>query len=275
MGVFSDGTPFLNVRGLARLCGVDHSTVIRITQDWLDVPLKPREQKIRELVRDQGADDSIAFRAIDKGGTIHHTVSVAVCMSVLEYYAFEARADNDTASKNYRVLARKGLTEFIYSQVGYNPTGQSNVAWQQFHDRVSLSYHTVPDGYFSIFKEVADFFVTLIRQGADLGKSFIPDLSIGSHWSKFWVGENLEIIFGERIKYQHNYPEYFPQSASNPQMAYCYPDDALGEFRKWIREIYIVNKLPTYLSDKVKQGYIAAPRATAALAAFKPSLTLK
>jgi hypothetical protein len=35
MGVLSDGTPFLNLRGLAAMCGVDHSQIVRITGDWL------------------------------------------------------------------------------------------------------------------------------------------------------------------------------------------------------------------------------------------------
>src|SRR5689334_11697424 len=66
MGVLSDGQPFLTIRGLARLCGVDHSSIIRITADWLQTPLKAREQKIRELVREQEADDKIAFIAVPK-----------------------------------------------------------------------------------------------------------------------------------------------------------------------------------------------------------------
>ena len=44
MGVLSDGQAYLTIRGLARMCGVDHSSIIRITADWLLVPLKAREQ---------------------------------------------------------------------------------------------------------------------------------------------------------------------------------------------------------------------------------------
>ncbi|RSV40075.1 hypothetical protein CA234_12470 [Sphingomonas sp. ABOLE] len=268
MGVLSDGTPFLNIRGLAAMCGVDHSMIVRITGDWLETPLKPREKKIRELVRAQGADDSVAFIALHKDGTIHHAVPAAVCMAVLEYYAFEARVGNETASNSYRLLARKGFNDFIYAQVGYNPTGTSQVAWRQFHDRVSLSYHTVPHGYFSIFKEVADIIVTMIRAGAEIGQEFIPDISVGVTWGKYWTKENLEVIYGERVRYEHNYPEYFPQAASNPQQAFCYPDEALGEFRKWVREEYIPNRMPKYLNDKVKQGQLPAPAASAAIDAF-------
>lgn len=270
MGVLSDGSPFLNIRGLASMCGVDSSMITRITADWISTPLKPREQKIRELVRAQGADDSVAFIAIEKSGTINHIIPSAVCMAVLEYYAFEAKTPNSKAAKSFRLLARKGFSDFIYSQVGYNPSGSSSVAWQQFHDRVGLSYHTVPDGYFSIFKEIADMLVTMIREGATIGAQFIPDISVGMHWGKYWTTESLDIVYGDRVKYQHNYPAYFPQSASNPQTPYAYPDDALGEFRKWVREVYLPTKLPNYLNDKVKQGQLPAKKAAAAIDAFKP-----
>lgn len=270
MGVLTDGTPFLNIRGLARMAGVDHTTIIAITTNWQTTPLKPREQKIRELVRAQGVDDSLAFIALERNGTIHHAIPSAVCMAILEYYAFEARTESDTAAKSYRVLARKGFNDFIYAQVGYNPSGASDVAWQQFHDRVSLAYHTVPAGYFSVFKEIADMFVTMLRAGARLGKDFIPDISVGLAWSKHWQAENLDVVFGDRIRYEHSYPSYFPQSASNPQPAFCYPDDALGEFRKWFREKYLTTNMPKYLTDKVRAGHLPASAATAAIEAFTP-----
>jgi len=194
-----------------------------------------------------------------------------VCMAVLEYYAFEARQpDNNQAAKSYRVLARKGFRDFIYAYVGYNPSGESSIAWQQFHDRVTLAYHTVPVGYFSIFKELADIFVMLIRNGANVGPQFLPDISVGQLWSKYWAAESLDIIHGDRIKYEHNYPLYYPQSASNPQHPYCYPDEALGEFRKWVREVYLPKRMPDYLLSKVKQGQLPPAVATAALEAFTP-----
>jgi hypothetical protein len=122
------------------------AAIVRITADWQLSPLRPREQKIRELVRAQGADDGVAFYAVTRNGVISHIVPSAVCMAVLEYYAFEARGDNEQAAKSYRLLARKGFTDFIYAQVGYNPSGAADVAWKQFHDRVTLTYHTVPVG---------------------------------------------------------------------------------------------------------------------------------
>lgn len=274
MAVLSNGEPVVNLRGVARLAGVDHSLIVRLTADWMETPQKPRVAKIRELVRAQGADDSIAFIAVQKEGMIYHTIPSAVVMAILEYYAFEARLENGHAAKSYRLFARKGFRDFIYAQVGYNPSGAPDIAWKQFHDRVSLSYHTVPDGYFSVFKELADLYVTLIRAGANVGQKFIPDISVGQHWSKHWTSNNLDVVYAPRLKYQHNYPNYFPQSASNPQAPYCYPDEALAEFRHWIKEVYLVEKMPPYLITQVQKGQISAPIATAALDAFKPKPAL-
>lgn len=270
MGVLSDGTPYLTIRGLARMCGVDHTQIVRITGDWTLQPLRPREQKIRELVRAQGFDDTVAFYAVERNGVINHIVPSAVCMAILEYYAFEARTGGEQAAKSYRVLARKGFNDFVYAQVGYNPTGAPSIAWQQFHDRVSLAYHTVPEGYFSIFKEIADVLVLMIRQGVNIGSTFLPDISVGQLWARHWQSENLAIIHGERIRYQHNYPNYFPQAASNPQSPYCYPDDALPEFRRWIREVYIPQRLPGYLSTKLSQGQLSKSVATRTVEELAP-----
>lgn len=270
MGVLTDGTPFLTICGLARMCGIDMASIVRMTAAWDDTPLKPREQKIRELIRAAGGDDTVAFFGFIKNGVVHHAVPAAVCMAVVEYYAFEARGDNDQASRSYRTLARKGFNDFIFAQVGYNPAGSPSIAWQQFHDRVTVAYHAVPAGFFSIFKEIADILVTLIRSGADLGPHFVPDISVGQRWAAHWKKHNLEVLYGERRQYEHNYPTYFPQAPSNPQPAYCYPDDALPEFRSWVRKEYLPTHMPQYLNTKVAQGHISAPKAITAINAFAP-----
>lgn len=47
---------------------------------------------------------------------------------------------------------------------------------------VPRSGFAAPDGYFSVFKELADITVMLIRSGANLGSSFIPDIGVGQPW---------------------------------------------------------------------------------------------
>ncbi len=269
MGVLSNGTSYLTIRGLARMCGVDHSVIVRVTDQLLDDPEKPRARQIRELIKGQGGNDGIVFFPVEKNGVLHHTIPDKVCMAILEYYAFEARGGDGQALKAYRALARKGFRDFIYAQVGYNPSGAVDVAWQQYQDRVSLVYDNVPAGYFCVFKEIAEMFVTLLQSGAKLGNGFIPDISVGQAWGKHWTADNLDNVYGMRRQFHHNYPDYFPQSASNPQPANCYPDDALPEFRRWMREHYLTNGLPKYLVSKVKAGQLEAPAATIAVEAFK------
>lgn len=60
----------------------------------------------------------------------------------------------------------------------------------------------------------------------------------------------MEVKYGERIPYDHNYPEYYPQSDSNPQPANAYPDEALPEFRSWFRQVYLPTKFPVYILQK-------------------------
>ncbi|WP_421400490.1 hypothetical protein [Agrobacterium fabrum] len=274
MGVLTNGQPYLTMRGLARLCGLPNSVIVRIGEYWQDTPARPREQRIKQILVDQGVDPKRFFLAIQKDGSVHHAIPEVICMAVLEYYAIDAKSESkDHALKSFRTLARKGFSDFIYSQVGYSPKQGSNVAWQKFHDRVSLSYNTVPAGYFSVFKEMADIMVTLIREGADLGDKFVPDISVGIHWGKKWTAENLDAVYGMRMKYEHSYPDYFPQAASNPQLPNCYPDEALGEFRKWMREKYLAKHLPDYIGTKVKQGMIPGASAQLAVQALNRQAT--
>lgn len=252
MGVLTDGTAYLTGRGLARMCGVDQKVIVQMTAQWEED--RPREARIKDALRQQGVAMDQPYIVIQRNGATHHAFPDIVCMAVLEYYAFEAAEPRPQALKNYRLLARRSFRDFIYTQVGYDPRGLIPVAWQQFHDRVSLVYDSVPAGYFGIFKEIADIIVTLIRGGALVGPEFVPDISVGVHWGKHWVENGFDAVYGNRIKYEHAYPNAFPQAASNPQAVYCYPDAALGEFRRWMRVEYLPGKFPGYLSTKERQG---------------------
>jgi len=275
MGVLGDGTPFLTLRGLARMCGIDHTTLVKLTSEWGFRPAKAREQKIRDLIKAQGFDDTVFFHAVKKNGTINHAIPAHVCMAVLEYYAFEISIENAHAIRSFRALAKKGFTDFVYAQVGYNPDGKVSLAWQQFHDRVSLVANAVPAGYFSVYQEIAGMIVPMINAGIDVGPSIVPDISVGQRWSKYWVSEHLEVLHGARRSYQHNYPVYFPQAPSNPQTPYCYPDEALGDFRKWFRDTYLSVHLRDYLSNQARIGKIKPAIATKAVDSFKPKAIAK
>lgn len=158
------------------------------------------------------------------------------------------------------------VSQWVYDWMsGKNPTDR---LWAQFQDRVSLVYDTVPLGYFCVFREVADLYASMIARGADFGTRMILDISVGGAWADHWKGGNLAERFGERMKFDHNYPQYFPQAMSNPQAAWCYPEDALPAFKRWLRETYVPVKMPNYLRNMVGQGKLPAEIANNTLAAL-------
>ena len=91
---------------------------------------------------------------------------------------------------------------------------------------------------------------------------------MGRLWSTHWSNSAFDGLYGSRMRYSHNYPDYFPQAASNPQPAYCYPELALPEFRRWMREVDSPDRLPGYLAQKVKQGMLPASFAEVAALTF-------
>jgi hypothetical protein len=269
MGVLSDGTPFLTGRGLARLCGVTHAQIQRIATDWIDEAQKSRVSAIREILSHRGVSVDSPYVAVEQRSGTFHAYPDVVCLAILEYYAFDAATKQQEAQKNYRLLAGHALREFIFTQVGYDPDYKIPDAWRQFHDRVSLTYNSLPHGFFGIFKEMADMIVTLGQAGLQIDSKFVPDISVGITWAKHWTDHALTEKFGERQKFEHNYPSYFPQARSNPQEPWCYPDAALGEFRRWLREQYIgEGKFEKYISQKVQNHELPVSFAQLAIAAY-------
>lgn len=143
-------------------------------------------------------------------------------------------------------------------------------SWRHFHDRVDVTSGSVPDGYFSIFHEIAGMIVPMIKQGVKLDEHTIPDISVGIIWSKYWKKHDMDSMFGKRINYPHKYPEYYAQAAAGEKDAWCYPEGALGEFRKWFREQYQPKSLPNYVAGKQKKGDIEPETANKLIDTFAP-----
>lgn len=275
MGVLDNGTPFLTLRGLANVCGIDHAPLLRLANNWGDEVAKPRGQKILALLHSQGhPGDFLYFRTLGKNGEQINAFPDDVCMAILEYYAFEAeRYCTDSARRHYRLLARKSFRDFIYKQCGYDPATAVPALWQPFHDRVSLLHNTVPAGYFGVFHATQDLFVTLGQNGIHSDKSFLPDISVGIAWAIHWKRIKGDEQFGVRVRYDHNYPASYPQSESNPQEPWAYPEMALGEFSRWFRENYIAEgKLETYLKGRSSKKPLPREFVNKVLLAFKPAV---
>lgn len=276
MGVLSDGTPFLTQRGLSVLCGVENAHIGTISSQWHDEIPKPRVNKIRDILARDGHQLKDAHVHVRVGSRTLYAYREEISLAVIEYYAFDAgQFCQEEARENFRILARKGFRDAIYESVGYAPQQDTDDRWKPFHDRLSLVYHSAPDGYFSIFKESAELTVTLGQNGIYSSDKLIPDISIGKCWSKHWGDKKLEERFGKRLEYNHYYPSYFPQSISNPQTPWCYPEEGLGEFKRWLREDYIRGgKFRSYISGQLQKKQITANVAQQALAAYNvPTLS--
>jgi hypothetical protein len=259
MGVLNDTTPYLTERGLARLCGVNPKTISDLANNWIEERLKPRGKRIKQILIDHSFTSERIVIKTEQNGQKVSAYPDAVCMAVLEYYAFESDStDSQTAQRNYRLLARKTLRDFIYESIGFSPESLKLNSWKHYHDRILLN--KLPAGYFSVFREIADIVVSAIESGLIIDSHTVPDISVGQMWATHWKKNNLSEKYGDRIKHPHEYPEYFPQAAANTE-ANIYPLSALGDFRIWLEGTYLPKNFPSYLQKKITQGLI--PQATA------------
>jgi len=270
MGVLSDGTPYLNQRGLAALCGVQNAHIGTISSQWIDDD-KPRIKTIRTNLAKAGFTSAAAHIELIHNGQPHYCYPAEVCLAVLEYYAFDAGTNcQPEARDNFRLLAGSKLREMIYSQVGYDPAHLKR--FDKWHERISLNYQSAPRAFFHVFNEAHTVVYELILAGADIGEKNVVDISIGQHWSKYWTDNDLTSVYGDRTRYPHCYPDSHPQAKSNPQESWCYPLAALGPYRAWLQDTYIEGgKFSAYLKGKVSKGEIASSVAQLAAAALVPA----
>ncbi|BET57899.1 hypothetical protein [Geobacter sp. 60473] len=268
MGVLENGVPYLSESGLARMCGVDRKVLNRLAINWTDEKTKERGMAINQMLEKSGYFENELYLKSEHNGTVINAYTEPVCLAILEYYAFVTKEKRDEAINAFRTLARTTFRTFIYQATGYSPDQKVLDSWKHFHDRVDMILDSVPLGYFSVFREIASMIVPMIRAGIMISDRVVPDISVGKAWSSYWTDNNLAATHGERTKYDHEYPLYYPQSKSNPQPAYAYPDSALGEFRGWLRQNYITSKFPNYLINQAKQGKIPAPVANKAIETF-------
>ncbi|MCO8017528.1 KilA-N domain-containing protein [Brevundimonas diminuta] len=212
------------------------------------------EAFVAELVRETGIPATELIQSVSGGdpqrqGTwVHPQVAIHLAQ---------------WASPRFAVMVSRWVLEWM------SGAGSADRAWRVFTDRLDLVSDQVPAGFFCIFRETADVYAALIRAGINPGLRILLDISVGQHWSKFWLNQQLESRFGARARYSHYFPPYWAQSLSNPQTPYCYPEDALGAFKRWLRDVYIPLKMPLYLKDQARKGKISQVEATNAIAALE------
>lgn len=268
MGVLEDGLPYLSQKGLAAMLGINRSTLQDFTAAWSKQASTKQIENFNKILKNYEYSEDELYIEAEVNGTILYAYTEPVCMALLEYYT--SITPKEQAKKSMRILVRDSFSRFVYTAVGYSPEQKQLDVWRDFHTRIDLVASNVPVGCFCVFMETAGLVVPLIKEGIIVNNRTVPDGSIGIHWSNYWRENKLDQIYGEPIKYLHYYPENYPQSASNPQKVWAYPDDALPLFRKWLREVYISEKLHTYMMKIIKEGKIDKKIGMKALEAVMP-----
>ncbi len=271
MGILESGVPYLSGRGLAKLCGVAPGVIHTWTPVYDPNTITGRDATLRDLLRKYDYHEPTLYVQVELGGKRTNAFPADVCNAVLEYYAFESRGDTTEAMKNFRSLARGGLRTFIYQSLGYDASGAPS-GWVDFQQRLTLN--KLSPGLFSAFSEMHKLVLLAIQGGLVVNHKTIPDISIGRVWSGHWTKEKLAETYGEREKYEHTYPDSYPQSAQNPYDAYAYPIAALGEFHTWFQGTYVPQYFPKYVRDKVKDGAIKPAQAAALITTVRTNLMI-
>lgn len=245
LGVLEDGSVYANGRSLARLCGVVPSAIIQQAAQWAQ---GKRDGELAKALVEAGVRSQLLYQEAKEAGRDIHAYPEIVCMVCLRYYGF--KVGNPIAADNFQKLAILGLRDFVYRSLGYSPAARVPDKWRQFQDRMAIN--NVPQGYFSVFQEMSKLVVDAIHKGLVVDDHTVPDISVGQRWSSHWADSDGDSVYGKRIKHEHNFPDYFPQSKHNPYDAHAYPLIALGVFRIWLEDIYLPMYFPKYLERKVK-----------------------
>jgi len=253
MGVLSDGTPYLTLYGLAKLCGIDEAPLRMFTSNWTAEKNKPRGQKIAQYLADRGYPhvEQLYSRVINSSNVETHAYPDYVCMAIMRYYAMDAaNFDRSVAVGNFVRLAEYTLKRMIYEKANYNPNASIDLSFENYRARIKLN-DQIPTTHFAVFREIADIAMNLIGGGFPMDDTTSLDGSVGGYWARYWAANRLSEKFGERIQHPHLYPDNYRQAAANKYItAWIYPIEALGVFRKWLHDNYAMDSLPKYLGNK-------------------------
>lgn len=115
----------MSISGLARLCGVAQQTLQQRLLDKLSQENNSTWKPPQLLERFQGRVYSKLLIG-DNPGFPAKIVVDEVCAAVIEYYAFESKAANETAIFTYRKFATKGIQQWIKEVTGYAQEGNND-----------------------------------------------------------------------------------------------------------------------------------------------------
>ncbi|KOR27415.1 hypothetical protein TI03_06955, partial [Achromatium sp. WMS1] len=110
----------ISLRGLAKLCGVDHSTILRVLRNAQKVKgevVHLRETELYNLLKDKDIflEKVVHLSPSPQGGPVKIIV-LEVCMIFIRYYAKKGKPQ---AIETLSLFSEFGAEQFIYIQTGY------------------------------------------------------------------------------------------------------------------------------------------------------------
>jgi hypothetical protein len=103
---------------------------------------------------------------------------------------------------------------------------------------------SVPAGYFSILQEMTLTLIAPLEQaGYSATNKIVPDISQGRMFCKY-LRDNHGIDTDSLPQYMHRYPD------GRVVPAKLYPESILGDFRKFLREVWFQTRAESYFREK-------------------------
>ena len=239
-----DGESGMSVTALADFCGVRQQTITQLL-NRVEVA-DPITNDLPEQLRSFAGKD---LRLITNDVQGIKIIPDEACYAIAEYYAFDARSyeGQKIAQDNYRMAGRAGIRVFIWAQTGYIPellreSLRSNTT--TYISRLeNMRDHTVSDDLWTTFREGAEVLLLVEKEmGVPVDQMDLCDGSIGSHWSRY---RKEQPWAGEVGSYIHVYRDKRGERECN-----AFDLSELSYFRRWLRDVYIPEHLPSYLAEK-------------------------
>ncbi len=233
-----DGKVNSSIRGVARLCDVESSSLSRA----LNSADAQSPSLLSQFLAECGFKGDAQKQWI-KGGIPDTAIS-----HILEYYAYECqeRYRKQQAKQFSRAFRAIGIREWVHQQKNWKP--QSQQTGNAYTKRLQFSQEKIklPEDYWCIFDECSKLMGFLERH-FKIDQLDLIDGSVGKRWANY---RNHRILQGddwpkERLRYLHPFPDQ-----RKSQKSWAYHIDELKYFRKWYNRDYCNNYLWEYLRYK-------------------------
>jgi hypothetical protein len=238
-----------NQTGLAILCGVTQQAISNLEKTLTSkAPSKSLESFVgKDFILTSSSRETVFVNGKNVGNlTIYKP---EFCFAVIQHYAFQ---QNEVAQYTSMQLGVEGFNRSIQKITGWKERESTKTYIPYWYQRLSLfTVKTrIPDGWFSVFEELAKLMreleglgYVLVDVSPTTGKKITPDISIGQAFCKHMRNQGFDI--DAVIK---KYPHHYPDGRIAP--ANIYPDDLLQAFRFWFNSVYKPDKLPKYLGER-------------------------